>query len=146
MIPEKIEWEGEVYQYDSYWNEDETIKYGDFDGGKNREAIVSFCGRVNENLFPQPFHLIYKFNNGYPELVKTIVPIAEYLREVRIIDLDRDGQREIAVFSHAGMHFTNLLIFKYEPGEYKCIFENGSACGIELLDRVIFFADFSSKL
>lgn len=130
LIPQEIEWKGDTYIYNPHWKEYESLKDGDFDGDGKNEIIVSFAGQMRDRSLPRPFYLIYDVINGKRKLVKTIIG-NWYLGEVRIIDLEKDGQQEIAIFSHGGAHYTNLYIYKYKNDVYECIFEDGSACLIE---------------
>ena len=137
LIPQQIEWEGTVYNLAPWKDEHKGIRYGDFDGDGVDEIIASFRCSPEGTEYPQPFHLIYDVIDGKPKLVKTIVPDNNYLGEIRIIDLEKGGKKEIAIFTHGGTHYTSLLIYKYEQDEYKCIFEDGSACGVELMDKML---------
>lgn len=134
LIPQEIEWDGHVYTYDPYWKEYESCKYGNFDGDGKNEIIVSFMGQIEDTVIDRPFYLIYDVINGERKLIKTIIGNM-YLGEVRIIDLEKDGQKEIAIFSSGGAHYTNLYIYRYKDGSYECIFENGSACGVEFMEK-----------
>ena len=139
LIPEQIEWKGKTYSLVPWNDDNKGVRYGDFDGDGSNEAIASFRGIISEQEYPipQPFHLIYKFVDRKPVLVKTITTINDQLGEVRIIDLDKGGQKEIAIFCHGGAHYTDLSIYTYRLGEYRLIFHDGSACGIELKDTVV---------
>ena len=135
LIPQQIEWEGTIYNLAAWEDEHKGVRYGDFDGDGVDEMIASFRCSPEGTEYPQPFHLIYDVIDGKPKLVKTIAPDNNYLGEIRIIDLEKDGKKEIAIFTHGGAHYTSLLIYKYEQGEYKCIFDNGSACGVKFMDK-----------
>ena len=130
LIPQEIKWGGRTYVYDPYWKEYESLKYGDFDGDGEDEIVVSFMGQIKDSISHISFYLIYDVVDGRTQLVKEIVG-REYLGEVRLIDLEKDGQKEIAIFSGGGAHSTSIYIYKYENGLYECIFKNGSACLVE---------------
>lgn len=132
LIPQTIQWDGKTYECSPWSEEYEGVRYADFDGDKIKEAVASFKGVAGETKITQPFHLIYKLSNGQYKLVKTIVSTDERLGEVRIIDINEDGLYEIAIFSQGGMHYESLSIYMYIDGKYELIFENGSACGIDL--------------
>ncbi|MBU1044511.1 MAG: hypothetical protein KJ915_08985 [Candidatus Omnitrophica bacterium] len=130
LIPQEITWEDNTFIYDPYWKDYESVSSGDFDGDKESEIIVSFMGRVKDGTWHRSFYLIYDVINGKEKLVKTIAG-NDYIGEVQIIDLEKDNQKEIAIFSYGGAHSTDFCVYKYEKGIYECIFKNSSAYPIE---------------
>lgn len=135
LIPQEFEFEGETYCYESDWTNSPDIKYGDFDGDGEKEIVVGFQARTKDDVHvPLSFYLIYEVIDGKENLIKTITG-NDYFVEVKLIDLEKDNQPEIAIFSGGGAHHTDLSIYKYTKGDYKCIFDNGSACPVELIDN-----------
>lgn len=58
-----------------------------------------------------------KVSNGYPE--------------IKFVDLNSDGAKQVAVWTSGGAHYTNLNIFEYRNGKITELFSNGSACKVE---------------
>jgi len=56
----------------------------------------------------------------------------EVMKKIEFVSLNKDGNKCIVAWSHSGMHYTNLAIYKYEDGKLYEIFKNGSACSVEL--------------
>jgi len=136
LIPQQIEWEGETYTYAPHWKEYENVIYGDFDGDGVKEIAVSFMGNPKDVDIHRPFYLIYDVIDGKTKPVKTIIG-NEYLGDLKVIDLERDGKKELAIFTYGEFHYTNLSIYRYELGDYRRIFDEGSACPVRLKDDAI---------
>ena len=139
LIPAQLEWEGRIYSLVPWEELGKGVVYTDINGDGVDEAVASFRASTpgEEYPVPQTFHLIYEFTEGKPKLVKTIVPLDEKLNEVKSVELpSKNGvrHRALAIFGHGGAHYTSLSVYKYINEDYELIFENGSACPVEVRD------------
>lgn len=77
-----------------------------------------------------PFYQIYKKTGEGYKAVKTIMG-NQYLGEMSIEDFSKDGRKQLVIWSSGGAHHADLYIYEWLNGDYKRIFEDGSACGIQ---------------
>ncbi len=103
--------------------------------GKN-ELIWSFQAEPEKEMdgFPRAFTLIYEMQNGKEKLVKTIMGNMRP-EDTRIVDLNKNGFKQLVIFTTGGNHYTNIAIYQYKNGNYEPIFEEGSASGITFDDK-----------
>ena len=52
--------------------------------------------------------------------------------EIEFISLNKDGLKQIVAWSSGGAHYTNIAIYGYLDGELFLLFQDGSACLIEV--------------
>ena len=139
IIPDEFKYEDERYYYDSYWKNDERTLKADLDYDGKDEIVVSFAAGIKvksleeggKNLLDRPFYQIYKEAGKEYKLVKTIIG-NQYLGEISVEDLSKDGRKQLVIWSHGGAHHTDLYIYEWRDGRYKRIFEDGSACEVRL--------------
>lgn len=127
IIPSSFEYDGVHYKYDEFFKELESIAKADIDGDSKEETIVMFQTRDDTADAPQAFVFIYGQDYEFR------IPIYDNPGKIEAIDIDHDGKKELFLFSHGGMHYTNLFVYKYEgkKGLHQ-LFKNGSACPVEL--------------
>lgn len=58
--------------------------------------------------------------------------MGDRMGKVELVSLNKDGRKQIATWSSSGMHYTGIDIFGYRDGKAYRIFENGSACPVEV--------------
>jgi len=132
FMPVIVEHEGSFYMRDPYWEEYEEAVYADVDGDSTDELIVRFRTK-EEDLFPIAMTVIYGINKGDKLIAKTILG-GETPKDMKLFDIDKDGIKDLILYDHCGNHYTLIMIYSYKDGEYKCIFENGTACYLYKVD------------
>jgi hypothetical protein len=137
-IPKEFKYDNKTYSYISNWKAYERILYADLDYDGQTEAVISFVAgarpdgwKEGDVIFYMPFYQIYKKTGEEYALVNTIVG-HQYLGGISIEDFSRDGRKQLVIWSSGGIHYTDIYIYEWRDGEYKRIFEGGSACEVKL--------------
>jgi len=125
LIPLEFQYDGRHYKHDEGFKEFESSAKADINGDSKEETIVMFQTRDDADT-PAAFAFIYGQDYEFR------VPLHDYPGKIEAIDIDHDGKKELFLYSHGGMHYTKLFVFKDEgeKGLHK-LFENGSACPVE---------------
>jgi len=126
LIPDLVEHEGILYERDPYWEKYEEVVYSDIDGDSENELIVRFRSS-NEHMPAAAITVIYDFNKDKKSLTKTIIG-GETPKKMELSDIDKDGIKDLILYDHAGNHYTVIKIYSFKDNDYKCLFENGTAC------------------
>jgi len=126
LIPDLVEHEGSFYVRDKYWKEYEEAIYADLDGDSEEELIVRFRTSGDES-FPTAITVIYGLNKDGRTIAKTILG-GETPNNMELSDIDKDGIKDLILYDNCGNHYTLIMIYSYKDNDYKCIFENGTAC------------------
>lgn len=126
-IPREFEYNGEVYKYDEGFREYESTVKADIDGDGKKETIVSFQTRLGEVRVPVAFAFIFDDDKVAPVKVQ----LNDYPGEIKTYDFDKDGDEELILFSHGGMHYTHVDVYDYKNHNPVLMFENGSICPVE---------------
>ena len=125
-MPEQVEYNGQVFVHAEGWGEYEEIRYADIDGDA-RDEIVMRIKTYTKDDFPGSFTLIYDEEDGKYSLKETFLT-GETPKSMNLADINNDGIQDIILYDHSGNHYTQIRIFSYQDGTYKCLFENGTAC------------------
>jgi hypothetical protein len=56
--------------------------------------------------------------------------VGEYLDKIEFVDLNKDGFKQVVVWSLSGAHYTNFVVYGFKAGKLYKIFENGSPCSV----------------
>ncbi len=56
----------------------------------------------------------------------------DHMGELELVSLNNDGLKQIVARSYGGAHYTNIAIYGYKDGGLYKIFEDGSACGVDV--------------
>ena len=126
LMPALVEHEGIIYVRDSYWKKYEEAVYADIDGDTEDELIVRFRTSGDDSS-PVALTVIYGLNKDDKVIAKTILG-AETPNGMELFDIDKDGIKDLILYDHCGNHYTVIMIYSYKDGDYKCLFENGTAC------------------
>lgn len=132
LIPNAVEHEGWIYRRDPYWKEYERAVYADIDGDARDELIVRFRAGIEEEP-PTAVTLIYGVNKGDKTIAKVIIG-GETPKAMELFDIDKDGVQDLILYDHAGNHYTVIMIYSFKDNDYKCLFENGTACYVHEVD------------
>jgi hypothetical protein len=134
----EFKYDNKTYYYISNWKKYERALYADLDYDGQNEAVISFAAgtkpdgwKEGDVIFYMPFYQIYKKTGKEYALVKTIVG-HQYLGGISVQDFSKDGRKQLVIWSSGGEHYTDIYIYEWREGEYKKIFENGSACEVRL--------------
>jgi len=130
-MPDQVECEGTVYAHDPYWEDYESISYADLDGDGTDEAVVRFVS--NGEMPHDAVTAIYSARDGYKNPVKTVIG-GEHPRAIDMADIDKDGIKDLVIYDHSGNHYTEVLIYSFKDGDYRCLFRNGTACYLYSVD------------
>jgi hypothetical protein len=129
LIPSEFKYNGVVYKYDRGFKEFESFAKEDIDGDGEKETIISFQAREGDANIGVPVAFVFIFDEE--NIVK--IPLGDYPGKIESYDLDKDGDKELILYSHGGAHYTNIDVYDYRNGKPIPIFENGSACPVEFL-------------
>jgi len=129
-------WDCYEFVYEDGFREYETIVKGNLDDDPEEEVVISFCARTKDDMqiathFCQVYDpIIGSENKIVYRLAKTICGNM-YPGSIELSDLNGDGKNAIIMFSHGGMHGTDIYAYQYQEGDYQKIFDEVSACPIE---------------
>lgn len=126
LIPNFIEHEGVIYERDAYWKDYEQVVNADVDGDEKDELIIRLRAG-GEDEPPVAVTVIYGFDKGNKILAKTILG-GETPTSMGLFDVDKDGIKDLILYDHAGNHYTVIMIYSFKSDDYRCLFENGTAC------------------
>jgi len=129
LIPCEFKYNGVVYKYDRGFKEFESFVKEDIDGDGKKETIISFQARERGEGIDIPVAFVFIFDEE--NVIK--IPLGDYPGKIESYDLDKDGDKELILYSHGGMHYTNIDVYDYRNHKPILIFENGSACPVEFL-------------
>jgi len=136
--PKPTEWmlqdvvhEGSTYVRDPYWEEYESVTKGDINGDGKDEVVVRF--RSNDEEAPRVVTAVYDVQGDSKVLSKAIIGL-EYLNRAEMLDVDKDGVKDLILYDRSGNHYTYITIYSFKDGEYRRIFENGTACYLYDID------------
>lgn len=132
FMPNVVAHEGVIYRRDSYWKEYEEMVYADIDGDAIDELIVRFRAG-GEDAPPVAVTVIYGANKGDKTIAKVILG-EETPKSMELFDIDKDGVKDLILYDHAGNHYTVIMIYSFKDNDYKCLFENGTACYVHEVD------------
>ena len=116
----------------SYAFADLKAYYEDLDNDGNLETVtVHQKYRTSDNMPPFAEEGIVTI---YDPDIKMAVHFSmpDHMGEVEFASLNRDGFKQIIAWSDGGAHYTNIAIYGYKDGGLDKVFENGSACGVEM--------------
>jgi hypothetical protein len=137
-IPKEFKYDNKTYSYIPNWKAYERTLYADLDYDGQNEAVISFVAgakpdgwKEGDTIFYMPFYQIYKKKGKKYTLVNTIAG-HQYLGGISAEDFSKDGRKQLVIWSGGGEHYTDIYIYEWREGEYKKIFENGSACEVRL--------------
>ncbi|UCC95230.1 MAG: hypothetical protein JSW40_00350 [Candidatus Omnitrophota bacterium] len=136
LIPEEIRYHGRTYAYHPQWKRFETILRGNLDNDPEEEIVVSFGTKQKIRYgrrkgHPAHFCLIYDLTGEGYKLTKTIRG-DKFPGKLILEDFDKDGARELAIFTHGRRYYTTLYIYKWKSGEYDTIFKHSGKYGIDV--------------
>ncbi|MFH1503813.1 MAG: VCBS repeat-containing protein [Candidatus Omnitrophota bacterium] len=123
VMPYKVEYQGKTFIRDNRWEDKEKIESIDIDGDGRNETIFRFCVNKEGRDKPAAVTAIYKKDKP----IKVIFG-GEFPKSMELRDIDGDGLKDIIVYDYCGNHYTLIMVYSYENGEYKCLFENGTPC------------------
>ena len=132
FMPNVVAHEGVIYRRDSYWKEYEEMLYADIDGDTIDELIVRFRAG-GEDEPPVAVTVIYGAKKGDKAIAKVILG-GETPKSMELFDIDKDGVKDLILYDHAGNHYTVIMIYSFKDNDYKCLFENGTACYVHEVD------------
>src|SRR3989338_5651696 len=103
----------------------ETEFKADLDGDGNEESIRSFRVNPPDGSFPHAVTLI-EDSKG----TRQILAGQERPENIEILDLNKDGQKELLITTNGGNHYTSIAVYENKNGKYQPLFEEGSASSV----------------
>ena len=128
----KFKHDGWEYFIDNdYRAKNNVVTKQDLNGDMSPEILLGFQAYSGPEVkVPSSFLVLGKEKNG-EFIIQYMVQGNDRFEKVELIDIDKDGFNEIVFWSGGGMHYTTLRIYKYADTNLECLFDNGSACGID---------------
>lgn len=150
--PGKIEYDNKIYKYNPAWQNQEIYLEANLDDEPNNEVIIGFISTYRPDPIgidetrssaskgkkgPGPslnhaFYQIYK--KGFDEKYHAIKTISGMDRPGRaeIINLGNKETPLLVFFSPGGEHYTDLMIYRWQKGGYRLLFNENSSKDIFL--------------
>jgi len=128
----KLEHDGCEYVVSSdYSAENNVVIKQDLNGDMQPDILLGFQAYSGPKVkAPASFMVLGKEEKG-KFILQHIIQGNDRFDKVELVDIDKDGSDEIVFWSGGGMHYTTLRIYRYNDAKLKCLFANGSACGIK---------------
>lgn len=155
LPPKKIYHDNRKLDYNPAWKNEEIYISENLDNDKENEVIISFvatyrppeekklrgkpiCLIMQDEKLPiiqnYIFYQIYDMGrDAYYKLVKTITGM-DRMGKVKIVSLDENSPKAVAIFNPGGENYTDLSVYRYEEGGYRLLFGIGSRGEITLPD------------
>jgi hypothetical protein len=136
-IPQEYEYKGIFYHRGQPAEGEETPEmFLDLDGDGQEEAVVDFGFAYKEGQEPEGHWgavVIYDQKKGKWAPVKTFVS-GDHMCGYEFMDVDHDGTQDLVMRAYTGNHYMLITIYSFKDGDYKKIFENGTACYLHEID------------
>jgi hypothetical protein len=110
------------------------VRYVDLTGDRVEEGVVHLRGTNADTGTQVALFMVFKLVDSHYERDWSYV-VGEYPEGLEILDLNGDSISEVSIRAMSGNHYSIICFVGYSEGEYRIIFENGTACFSLALSR-----------